>query len=68
MGAAGIPIKGAPAQLILQGPKFPQPMYHADITPRYMLDPAVPPRVRSLLPEARVIVMLRGQHSVQESA
>jgi hypothetical protein len=62
MGAAGSTILGAPAQLELQEPTFPQPMYHADITPRYLFDPAVAPRVRSLLPEARIVVILRGEH------
>jgi hypothetical protein len=45
---------------ILQQP-LGQPLFHVDITPRYILDPAVPPRVRALLPEARIIVMLRGE-------
>lgn len=62
MGAASSAILGAPAQLELQDPTFPQPMYHADITPRYLFDPAVAPRVRSLLPEARIVVILRGEH------
>lgn len=61
MGAASNTILGAPAQLDLPDLTFPQPMYHADITPRYMFDPAVPARVRSLLPEARIIVILRGE-------
>lgn len=65
MQAAGVAIRGAPAQLTLPQPSTLQPFYHADITPRYMFDPAVPPRVRSFLPEARIIVMLRGQHQSQ---
>jgi hypothetical protein len=38
-------------------------MYNADITPRYLLDPAVPLRVGSLLPEARIVVILRGEQA-----
>lgn len=61
MGAVASPIRGAPAQLTLPAAQVPQPMYHADITPRYLFDPAVPPRVRSLLPEARIVAILRGE-------
>lgn len=64
--AAPVAILGAPAQLQMEADTLQhnharhQPMYHADITPRYMFDPAVPLRVRSLLPEARIVVILRG--------
>lgn len=61
MGAVASPIRGAPAQLMVPAARVPQPMYHADITPRYLFDPAVPPRVRSLLPEVRIVVILRGK-------
>lgn len=54
-------IIGAPSQLRLPRPPRRQPMVHTDITPRYMFDPAVPLRVRSLLPEARITVILRGE-------
>lgn len=69
--AAPAAILGAPAQLLMEAdtlqhnPARRQPMYHADITPRYMFDPAVPLRVRSLLPEARIVVILRGERPAQ---
>jgi hypothetical protein len=64
--AASNNILGATALLNLPQLKVPQPMYHADITPRYLFDPAVPPRVRSLLPEARIIVIFRGEASTTD--
>lgn len=36
------------------------PLYMADITPEYLYDPRVPVRVKAMIPEARMLVLLRN--------